>query len=199
MKLNFKLTNKSKVLLTAGVFLIALISLSMVQLQQVQARSRTEKETAQTNLLIEKLNIDGLVAQKAKLQSGVEQATVEASQAKDSLKQSLETIESSGDIYDIAAKSNVHIDSIDSSMVSEKDIGGVKCAVLQVTVKASGTTNDLINFVSQLTAEYHTGAVTSVRINMGNAGSSDNTSGTPIQDNTPQITVNLTIYDYRGG
>lgn len=197
MKLNFKLTNKSKVLLTTGVFLIVLISLSMVQLQQIQARSRTEKETAQTNLLLEKLNIDGLASQKAELQSRVEQATVDISQAKDSLEQSLETIESSGDIYAIAAKSDVHVDSINSSMVSEKNIGGVKCAVLQVTVKASGTTTALINFVSQLTAKYHTGAVTSVQI--GSAGSSDNTSGTLEQDNIPQMTVNLTIYDYRGG
>jgi len=196
--MKFKLTNKSRVLLAAGVFLIALISLSMVQMQQIQARSRAEKEIAQTSLLIEKLTDNGLKVQKEDLQGQIETAKINVAQVKDSLRQSLETIESSGDIYDIAARSYVNIVRIDSSAVSEKEIGGVKCTVLAVTVRAEGSAADLINFVSRLTAKYHTGAVTSVRLNVTEEPAvGDNATGSEAAE-LPQILVDLTIYDYRG-
>ncbi|RJQ40325.1 MAG: hypothetical protein C4555_01805 [Dehalococcoidia bacterium] len=200
MKFKFSLSNKSRVLLGAGIFLIVLISLSMVQLQQIQARSRADQEIAQTNLLIEKLNVSGdLTAQKEALRGRIEKARSDMIQEKSHLEQSLETIESSGDIYDIAGRSGVSIVRIDSSAESEREIGGIKCSLIQVTVKAEGTMGALIYFVSQLTDKYRTGTVASVQINFPGQAASDNTSGAQGQAGMPQITVAMTIYDYRGG
>ncbi|MFH0942500.1 MAG: hypothetical protein V1823_05730 [Chloroflexota bacterium] len=201
--MKFKLSNKSRVLLGAGVFLIALLSLSMVQLQQIQARARAEQEMAQAGLLIEKLASTGLVSQKEALQSRLEKVRVEVAAEKGRLRQSLETIENSGDIYDIAGQSDVTIARIDSSAVSEKEIGGVKCSVILVTVKAEGTVADLVDFVSGLTAKYGTGVVMSARINVpdeAESGTVDPEAGGeegPVE--MPMITVTLMIYDYRGG
>ena len=193
--MKFKLSNKSRVFLAAGIFLIAVFSLSMVQLNQVQARTRAEQEMAQTNLLIEKLNVSSeLAAQKGELQGKITAATANMEQEKNGLQQSLETIENSGDIYDIARRSNVSIIQIDSSKVSEKELSGVKVAEIDVNVNAEGTLSNLISFVHALTAKYPTGEITSVQITAPEETESE--SGAV---ETSKITVALTIYDCRGG
>lgn len=201
--MKFKLSQKSMVLLGAGVFLIALLSLGMVQLQQTQARARAEQEMAQAGLLLEKLTNTGLAPQKEELQARLEKVRVEMAAEKVRLRQSLETIENSGAIYEIAEQGNVSIVRIDSSVVSEKEIGGIKCSVIQVEVRAEGTVANLADFVWGLTAKFGTGVVMSVQINVPDevesGAGSDNASGAPAPAEMPQITVTLMIYDYRGG
>jgi hypothetical protein len=201
ISMKFKLSNKSRVLLITGVFLIAVFSLSLVQLNQIQARTRAEQEMAQTSLLIEKLNIgNALASQKEELQGRIKTASANMEQEKIGLQQSLETIENSGDIYDIARRSYVSIVGIDSSKVSEKEIGGVKAAEINVNIRATGTMSNLISFVYDLTAKYRTGEITSVQITAPVTDSvSDDTSGTVGPVETPQISVAITIYDCKGG
>ena len=191
-----------------GVFLIVLLSLGMVQLQQTQARNRAEQEMAQAGLLIEKLANTGLVSQKEDLQERLEKVKAEMTAEKSRLRQSLETIESCGDIYDIVGYSHVTIVRIESSAVTEAEIDGVKYSVLKVTVKASGTVADLVDFVSGLLEKYGTGVVMSAQINVpeeddisgvdGESGDSEGTGDDQESSESPQLMITLMIYDYRG-
>ena len=212
--MKFRLSKKSRVLLGAGIFLIALLSLCLAQLQQTQMRARAQQETAQAGLIIEKLANVNLVSQKEELESRLNEVESDLVAAKSSLKQSLETIETSDDIYDIAGQSNVTITRIDSSAPADEGVGGVDCSMITVTVRADGAVADLIDFVAGLTEKYGTGMVASAMITVpevvdaaegsGDSGSSEENGGNEedvsVEEEAeePRLVVTLLIYDYRG-
>lgn len=198
--MRFKLSTKSRVLLGAGTFLIVMMSLVLAQLQQTQMLSRAEQEMAQTELILGKLASVDLVSRQEGLAERLNLVKAELAAAKNSLEQSLETIESSGDIYDIARQSEVTITRIDSSAPEDEEISGVRGSVLKVKVKAQGTVADLIDFIYGLTEKYGTAQVTSALISVPEAAGATEGSGDggSVEEEEPRAVVTLLIYDYRG-
>lgn len=212
--MKFKLSKKSRVLLGAGIFIIALLSLWLAQLQQTQMGARAQQELAQAELLIKKLTTsDDLVSQKEELEDSLNEAESDLVAAKNHLEQSLETIESSDDIFGIAGQSGVTITRINSSAPTDEEVGGVPCSAITVTVQVDGTMINLIYFVSGLTEKYGAAMVRSVLIDLpseldivegeGDSGGSDGDDGSgedgSVEEETkdPHLVVTLLIYDYR--
>ncbi len=183
-----KLTKKSWLLLTLGVFVITFASLGAIQSQQVRQQKRLNEELALAELRLEGFQLEQLSAQQEVLEEQLKQTISQSETTKTILSQSIGSITSSSTLFDIAQAYGVEVTEFSSSGLASGDLDGIPCSVLTLNARVEGDISDLISFIMKLNSELTTGVVKSVEISMSEATSEAKSSAN----------IQLVLYTYQG-
>lgn len=188
-----KLSKKAQIALGVGIFVVLAGSLLMLYLQQGQEQSRLNQELDVAQLRLDKHPLDEFSFQIRELGWRLVQAESRISATKDSLRQSVDSIEATETLLQVIEAQGVGIIEISSPGLSSEDLEGSVYSVLVLTVVVEGDVPELVHFIAELSSKFPTGVLESVEITdpavtEGEAGSTE-----------PSASLSLRIYSYEGG
>ncbi len=207
-----KLSRTSWLLLTAGIIVVAFTSLGVARYQQYGEESRLADELIVAETRLEKFDLKELSAQQKDLEVRLNEANTQLNTAKGALRQSLDSIEITDTLFQIATASDVVITGVSQPGISSGKLGNVNCSAARLSIFAQGDVLHLIDFVIRLNTDFPTGIVESVEIAMpdetseGTGETEGETEGETggeevAEEGTTGSTANirLVIYSYQGG
>lgn len=202
-----RLNKKRLLFLVIAIFAILSVSLGMIQSQQSQERGQLEQDLSLAQLRLNKIKnaSQPLSSWQEELENRLVQARSQLTTVKTGLFQLIETIEVDDTLFDIAEACGVEIIGIASSAPADKELEGIPCSVLPLTVQIEGDITNLMDFVLKWTGEFHTGVVVSVGISpSGGSGDEEEqteeeaTGEEAVEAEQASANLNLLIYTYRG-
>jgi len=183
-----KLSKTSWVLITIGVFIIALASLSVIRSQQVSQQNRLNEELTLTQPKLKEFQLEQLSYQQGELEKQLSQTISQLEAAKAILSQPNGSIVTSGILFDIAETYGAEVTEISSPGFTSDELEGVACRVLPLAVRVEGDVPDLISFITRLSNDLTTGVVKSVEISIPEMTGEEK----------PSANIQLVIYSYQG-
>jgi len=182
-----KLSKKVWLIIGIAIFAIVLAVLFSTYSRQAGERGQLEDKLATAQVLLTKLT-----AQKGDLENRLAQAEslLDTSQAK--FPESVESIEYSEDLFEIADDCDVVLTSLRPSKPTDKEAGGATYSVSSFAVVVKGDVSDILDFVDALRAGEDfqlpwSAELKSVRIDYAGEGDAAGTA-----------TINLDIYACNG-
>jgi len=183
-----KLGKTSILLLAVGIAVIAFISLGVARAQQLQEQDRVNEELSLVTWRLNTLRVAQLQSQCEELEEQLGQITVQLEATRTVLTLPVGSIDADDLLFSIAEYCNVEITGIISSGIRGDMLEGVPCSVLTLNVDVEGDVSDLISFANSVNADFETGAIEAVDIQI-----SDNTT-----EQRPTAGISLNVYAYRG-
>lgn len=196
-----KFSKTSRLFLAIGIFAILLASLGVAYLQQVNQQDRLSEELSSAQLRLEKYSPEQLSSQQKQVESQLAKAQLRLKLAKANLFQSIESIEASETLFEIAQACDVEITAISSSALATEEIEGATYSGFPLTVQIEGDVSDLIDFILLWSGEYRTGVVQSEEITIpetNDEGEGESGEETEEEVEEPSANLRLFIYSYRG-
>ena len=199
-----KLGKTSLLVLSIGIFIVLCASLGMAYSRQSQEQSQLDQELSLVQQRLKQLSPEKLSTQQKELESRLVQTGSQIKAAKDNLRQSLESIEATDALFTAAETYQVEIIRISSSALTEKELEGVTCSVLSLTATVGGEVPNLIGFVSNLSWQFPTGVVQSVKINVPEVTEEEGEEegegeeGEEEELEKPSANIVLSIHTYEG-
>jgi len=190
-----KLSKKAWIFLAVGIFVIAVASLNMAATQQGQEQSRLDEELSLAQQRLKKLASQQPPTQPEELESQLAQVEAQLKNAKANLSQSIQSIEVTDTLFEVAETYGVEIIDIESPGVTSSTLEGLTCSALMLIVTAEGEVDNLINFVLELSQEFPTGVVESVEINVPEVSEETEEE---VETVKPSANLTLCIYTYEG-
>jgi len=161
-----KLSKTSWIILTVGIFLITFTCLGLARSQQVLEQGQLDEELSLAEWRLDQIQFEELYSQQEELEEQLSQVVSELEAARAILSQSTGSIVASDTLFDIAEVCGVTITEISSLDPAPKDLEGVTCSLLPLTVRIEGNVPSLIRFTTMLNNDFTTGVVNSVGINV---------------------------------
>jgi len=196
-----KLSKTAWIVLTVSIFAIAFASLNTAYSRQGQEQSRLNEELSLVQLRLTKYSPEELSSQQRELESQLARAESQLEATKASLSQSIQSIEATDTLFEVAEAYGVEIIEISSLGLTSKTLEGITCSVLTLTAKAEGDVPNLINFTLELSKNFPTGVVESVEISVPEATEEEGETGeeeTEEELGKPSANLRLCIYTYEG-
>jgi len=195
-----KLSTTSWIFLTIGIFGILVLSLNVAYAQQSQEQSQLNEEVALVQKRLLKNPPQQISSQKSELESRLAKAELQLKVTKVGLYWSLESIEASDALFELAEASYVEVTEISSSGVSSELLEGVDFSILLLTVTIEGDVLNLVDFIYKWTHEYPTGVVQSVAITVPEVVEEEEETeeAEEAEEEKPSAIINLLIYSYEG-
>ena len=189
-----KLSKKSWLILTAGIVIMAFVSVDIAHSQKIQEQNQLQEELAMAELRLGKFQLEELASQQEELEKQLSQTISQFEADKAILSQPIKSITASDTLLNIAQDCDVEITEISSSASVNGNLEGITCSVLPLTVRVEGDISSLISFVIKLNSNFKNGDVKSVEISI------PETSGGEEQEEEEKASANvhLLIYIYQG-
>jgi len=193
-----KLSKVTWIFLASGIFAILFASLGMVYSQQGNEQSRLSEELALAQLRLKKYPAQQLelASQQEELENRLAKAESQLRTAKISLNQSIQSIEASNALFELAEDCQVEVTELSSPGMAAEQMEEVTLSSQPLTVTVEGDVDDLIDFIYKWTHEYSTGVVKSVEISVPEPV--DEEAEEETEEEKPSATINLLIYTYEG-
>ena len=188
-----KLSKISWLILSAGLFLVVLVSLGVTRSGQLSEQNRLENELSISTARVEKIEVTDMRPQLDELLRRVGDAESQRNEAAARLDQMIESVDVTDKFFAIAGHNNVQIGTISNSQLSSQSISGVNCVTISIGASISGDISDVIDFIISLNDGYTTGYVKSAQIST-NVESSDNSTTTA----PATATIQMIVYSYKG-
>ncbi len=189
MKLS--LSKTSWILLTIGVFVVLFASLGMTYSEQSEQQSQLDQQLEVAQQVLDKYSSEQFSLQLEDLENRLTETESQLAVAKDALSPSIETIEISDVLFEIAQTCNVEIVEITSQLPSTEELNGTIYYALPIMVKIKGDLPDLLSFISKWTDKYNTGLIELVKINVPQEQELGELE-------EPSAEIKLVIYKYQG-
>lgn len=183
-----KISKTGWIILGVGIGIIALASLGAVRLGQLQEQSRLREGLPLAKLELKGVQLEGLVSQQQELEQRLSQTLSQFETAKAMLSPSIESINLTDTLFEIAETCEVEITRLSSTGLTSGDLNGITCSVLPLTVRVEGEVTSLISFIARLNSDLTTAVLNSVEISVSE----------PTADEKPSATIGLAIYTYQG-
>ncbi len=183
-----KLSRTSWLLITIGVIIIPLVSLSLLHSQQLKEQNQLSDALALAQLKLNGFQLEQLSGQQGELEEKLSQTTSQLEAARYMLSQPNGGIVTSNILFDIAEAHGVAVTEISSPGLTIDELNGILCSVLPLTARVEGEVPALVSFVTDLSNELTTSIVESLEIIIPEATSGDNSS----------VNIQLVIYSYQG-
>lgn len=171
-----------------GSFVIVLVGLGLVSLQQIQEKARLNNELTQSRAELDGIQLEPLSEQQADLENQLIQATAEFETSREILSKPMETVSIIKSVYDIADNSEVEVTQVNSSVTSEQS-EGINCSTRTISAKISGDPANLVSFITILNGRLPTGVINSMTVTTPLASSNQ----------TASADITLVVYVYNGG
>lgn len=182
-----KLSKTSWLLITIGIFVIALAGLSVVRSQQVQQQNQLSEELTSAELSLKGIQLEQLSYQREELEKGLSLTTSQFEVARAMLSQPIESIAISSVLFDIAEAHGVELTEINSSGLASDELEGLTSSVLPLTAKIEGDVPNLVSFITGLNGDLTTGVVKSVNISIPEMAGEEASAN-----------IQLVVYTYQG-
>ena len=209
-----KLSKAVLIFVAGGIFVILAASLGMAYIQQEQEQKQLPQQLSLAQASLTKYLPEELSARQRELESRLAQTESQLRAAKNSLRQSIESIEATDTLFEIAETCDVEITEVNSPGVTTKVLEGFTYSQLSLTVTVEGDVLNLIDFIYEWTHEYPTGVVKSVEITVpemteekGETGEEPQVEeGETVEEpqveeeepEKPSANIELSIYTYEG-
>lgn len=190
-----KVSKTALIFLGVGIFVILVAILGMNYSQQSQEQSRLNQELSLVQLRLEEYASQQLSSQQEELESRLTRLEARLKVTKNNLYQSIQSIEVTETLYEVAEAYDVEIVEVSSPGVSNEELEGITYSFLTLVVTVEGDEEaDLIDFIDAWTKEYPTGVVESVEITVPEPPEDEEETA----EELPSADIRLLIYTYEG-
>ena len=193
-----KISKTALIFLGVGIFVILVGILGMTYSQQSQEQSRLNQELALAQMRFKAYASEQLSSQQEELESRLTRLESRLKNAKSSLYQSIQSIEITDTLYEVAEACGVEIVEVSSPGLADKELEGITYSFLTLAVKVEGEVFNLIDFIDAWTKEYPTGVVESAEINVPQLTEEEEEEETEEELEKPSADLKLLIYTYEG-
>jgi len=191
-----KLGKTARIFLVSGIVVVLFASLGMTYYQQVKEQSRLTQELSSAELLLvkqlAKYPPEEFSNQKKELEIKLARTGLRLEDVKANLRQSIESIETTDTLFEVAQTFKVEIVAIESPGVTTRDLEWVTYSILSLTATVEGDMPNLIDFIRELSEKFPTGVVESVKIEVPGVLDEEEELARPSAE------VLLVIYTYEG-
>jgi len=194
-----KLSKATWIITGLGITVIAAASLAFYYAQQGSEQSRLNQDLSLAGLRLENYSFEPLSSEKEELESQLAQARSQLEATKVSLSQSVESIEETDTLFDIAEDHDVEIIEIKSSFLRSETLGNITFSTLPLEVMVQGEVPNLIDFILKWTEQYPTGIATSVEITVPTTTNEEEQPDEEAEETVteqPSGELSLLIYTY---
>ena len=185
-----KLSRKALILLGVGIIIIFGASLGMLHSQETEGQSRLSQELDVIELRLKKYSPDEFSFQIREFEWRLAQAEVQVDSAKDRLRQSVDSIEVTETLFEVAADNGVEVVEISSPGLSSQELEDSVYSALSLAAMVEGNVSNLVDFVLAVGRKFPTGVIESVEINVPAVIGGESTQ--------PSATLSMRIYSYQG-
>ena len=194
-----KLGKTAWIFLASGIFVVLFTSLIVAYSQQVQEQNRLYQELSSVRLTLDKYSAkfspERFSSQQRELESRLAQAQSGLEDVKARLRQSIESIEVTDTLFEVARTCDVKIIEIRSSRLTSGELEGVTFSDLPLRATVEGDVPNLIKFILELSGKFPTSMAESVEINVPELTEGGET-GEELEK--PSANLKLHIYTYEG-
>ncbi len=185
-----KLTKTALIFLVVGIFVILVASLGVAYSYQGQEQSQLNQQLSIAQLALEKYLPQQLSSQLRELERQLAQAESQLGGAKTDIHQSIESIEVTDTLFEVARTCDVEIIGISSLGMTSKELEGFTYSTLSLRVKLEGDAPNLINFILKLSEKFPAGLVKWLEIDIPGV--------TEEELEKPSANLELCIHTYEG-
>jgi hypothetical protein len=183
-----KLSKTSWLILSVGLFVVIMAGLGLTRSQQLQAQSQLSQELSVAETRLDKLQVEDLRQKQEELQRQLDESTIRLTEAKDKLRQTIESINVTDEFFEIAQFCGVEVESISSSNIRDDKLEDINCSVITLNAVVEGEVPNIINLVIKLNTDFTTGIVKAVQISIPETSDEDE----------PAINIQMVVYTYEG-
>ncbi len=188
MKLKFKLTKTSGLLVTAGLCFVASVVLSLICSQQVQQQGQLKAKLTSTQFNLKKINLEQLSTQQVDLEKQLSQATSQFESVKAISSPGTGSTAAISAFFKVAKDNGLEVTEMTSPGPAKDTIEGVNCSALLLNAKVEGNISNLVGFITKLNSALVTSAIKSATITTPGVASGENASAD----------IQLVIYNFGG-
>ncbi|MBI2829985.1 MAG: hypothetical protein HYX81_02370 [Chloroflexi bacterium] len=183
-----KLSKKGLFLLGMGAFVIITASLGAMRSQQVREHGQLNTKLSSTEVQLNAVRLEQLIAQQLTLEKQLAEATDELKKARTVFSQHTDSLRVTTTLFNVAEANGVQVTEAVSAGMSKETYDSIGFSVLPLTIKVEGDIVPLIAFVSQLNSQLPTGVIKAITINIPEASKG-----------RPSASLQLALYTYQGG
>ena len=183
-----KLSKKSWIIISIGLFLIGMIGLWTVYSQQSAVEKELKEELAVVNSKLNAIDLEQLAKKPGDLEQQLDETLAQSKTAREALSQPMNSIIVSDILFNIAEANSVNIVSISSSVANKAALDGVPCLALPVTASVEGGLHQLVDFVTELNGDYPSAEVNSFSVQIPY----------PADNTALSASIQMVIYAYEG-
>lgn len=184
-----KITKMIWIYLVAGIMALVIVILGVARFQQVTEQERLKDELAMVQDRLVGLELGEAVTQKEQLQEKINQETTKLQDNLNIVAKPVNSISGEERLFALARDCKVIITEISASETYDTKLKGIPCTVFPVTTDVTGSTSDLVEFVTRLKTDFINSMVESVDIVVADEA----------DKGSPSATIKLMIYTYKGG
>ncbi len=186
-----KISKISWLILSAGLFLVIMVSLGVTRSSQQKDQNRLEEELNLSTTRVDKIETEDMRPQLEDIQHRVDEAESLCIEAAQRLDQMIENVDVTDKFFAIAAHHDVQIDAMSNSRLSSQAVNGVELITASLGASVSGETSDIVDFIISLNDGYTTGYVQSAQININSESNDDGTT-------TTTANIQMIVYSHEG-
>ncbi len=183
-----KLSKTAWLLLSAGVFIVALGWLGLAFSRQNQAQAALDQELDLSQMRYDKLATADLQAEYDALLAQLETEQARLTDAEAKLHQDIESASITDTFFLIAADCGVRVIGVTTTPFTRQALADVEGFTTTLSGLVTGDLDELIDFIISLNEGYPTGYVASARVVLPE----------PDEDAEPSVSVELVLYSYEG-
>lgn len=184
-----KLSRKALIFLGVGILVIFGASLGMLLAQETEDQIQLNQALDVVQLRLKKHSPDEFSFQIRELEWRLAQTEVQVNSAKDRLRQSIDSIEVTETLFEVAADNGVEMVEISSPGLSSEDLDSGIYSILLLAAVVEGDVSSLVDFVLAVGRKFPTGVVESVEVVVPAVIGGESAQ--------PSATLSLRIYSYQ--
>ena len=184
-----KISKTTRWILTIGILAIFLASLAVVYLRQTK-----ELRDLNAGITQAQQNFDTYTAQQKELEEKLKQVKSSAPSLPGEFKSSLESIEISDALFEVADEAMVTITELSTSLPSNEELNGIAYQVVYIELTAEGKMVSTLNFVQKLGDRFPSSEIEQVEIEVIKVA--EGAEGEETAEEKSSISLSLKIYAY---
>ena len=184
----FKLSKKSWLLISVGVFTILFASLWTVHSQQNNEHKQLADKLNMADLKLDGFQTEQLIQRQNDLEGQLKQTLSQSAAARKILSQPIGSLAVSSVMFNFAEAYNVEIIEIGSPGLTVEELDGLACNVLPLTVTVAGDATDLVSFITRLNDSLENSIINSVEISIPET-----------TEEKASANFQMVVYAYQGG
>lgn len=183
-----KLSKTGWLILSAGIFVVVLAGLGVTRSSQLKEQNQLEEELNLSTMRLDQIQTAELRPQLEELQQRVEEGEAQLNDAKDRMRQTVESSDVTEKFFVIAEYCGVKIMTLSTTPISQHAVKDIDCNTISINTLVEGEVPNIIDFIISLNDGFTTGNVKTTQIIIPEQTS----------DETPSANIQMTIYAYKG-
>jgi hypothetical protein len=213
-----KISKVTWIFVIIGIVAIAGASLGMAHSRQTEQQNQLQQQIAQAKQKAALINNNELLTRQSQLNQEIKSYDGQLESAQTKLMADEDSISAADRILATGRNFNLQVEVLTQPGLSNGDLAGADCDILEVSIQVSGNMTDINNFVKDLSRQFPTSIVTSVNISNDQAPEEAAVPEEPVGEGTeepeteappeavpeesavasaPSGSINLVIYEYR--